>query len=148
MNLSIMTSKMMSDINAIRETTFVINGTYQNTVHEMHEIPEKTPDYVFSLYGGYVLLIFVTGLIQNGVTLSVFLREKRLWKVHNYFIVGLAFSDMGMCIFGNWMIIASAFNHRWVFQRHGTNFTIAFFMVSGQFILLMTLLFYSSFHNR
>lgn len=102
----------------ILETTFILNHTYKNRTHNK-VTAESIPDYVFSLYGTYVMVILLLGMLQNGVTLFVFLRTRRLWKVHNYFIVGLAFSDLGMCLFGNWLIVASAFNRRWIFQRVG-----------------------------
>ena len=113
-----MSTQISSDIHIFSETTLILNDTFEKDVQEL-PVLEQTPDYVFNIYGVYVCLIFVTGIFQNAVTIFVFLREKRLRKVHNYFIVGLAFSDIGMCIFGNWMIIVSAFNRHWIFQQQG-----------------------------
>lgn len=114
----VITLQRMSNVNVIQEFSLTINKTYVDTSKDKL-VPERAPNFMFLLYGCYVVLIFLTGLIQNAVTLFVFLREKRLWKVHNYFIVGLAISDIGMCIFGNWMIIVSAFSQAWMFQRAG-----------------------------
>jgi len=79
----------------------------------------KDVNMVYFMYGGYVVIIIVLGLVQNTMTVYVFVRDKRLRLFHNYYIVGLATADVGMCLTGNWMIAVAAFHGRWVFGRHG-----------------------------
>ncbi|XP_052237946.1 visual pigment-like receptor peropsin [Dreissena polymorpha] len=77
---------------------------------------------VYASYGAYVVLVLIFGLSQNLLTLYVFYSDRRLHSMHNYFIVGLSLADIGMCVFGNWMIIASSFSQHWVFGRIGCVF--------------------------
>ncbi|KAH3750400.1 hypothetical protein DPMN_184921 [Dreissena polymorpha] len=84
--------------------------------------PEEFQEFhaaVYILYGVYVLIVFLMGISQNTVTVVVFVREKRLHMMHNFFIIGLAVSDTGMCLCGHWMIVVSSFSYRWIFRRAG-----------------------------
>ena len=82
-------------------------------------VPIEYDKYVYVAYGFYVILIFILGMVQNSLTLFVFIQDRRLNKLHNYFIVGLAISDVGMCLCGHWMIIVSSFTRKWEFNRAG-----------------------------
>ncbi|KAH3754618.1 hypothetical protein DPMN_189298 [Dreissena polymorpha] len=82
---------------------------------------------VYASYGAYVVLVLIFGLSQNLLTLYVFYSDRRLHSMHNYFIVGLSLADIGMCVFGNWMIIASSFSQHWVFGRIGLPFLNFYF---------------------
>ncbi|XP_052814072.1 melanopsin-A-like [Mya arenaria] len=100
-------------------------------------------DSIYIFYGTYIGVIFILGLFQNSVTLYVFIRDKRLHKFHNYFIVALAIADVGMCLCGHWMVVVSALYHRWVFARQGCviyGFSTTFFGLS-QISLLASIAF-------
>jgi len=98
----------------------VSNGHSNMSVIETNlSATSEHADVVYWFYGGYVVLIFVLGVVQNTVTVYVFVRDKRLQLFHNYYIVGLAIADVGMCFAGHWMIVVSAFYKRWYFGRYG-----------------------------
>ena len=77
------------------------------------------PDVLYIIYSVYISLIFVLGLSQNSLTLYVFVKERCLRRSHNIFIIGLALSDVCMCVFSTWMVILSSAYHRWIFGYPG-----------------------------
>ena len=87
----------------------------QNFATHFHNVSEV----LYIIYSVYISLIFVLGLCQNSITLYVFVKERCLRRSHNIFIIGLALSDVCMCVFSTWMVILSSAYHRWIFGYPG-----------------------------
>ncbi|KAM8966888.1 opsin-5-like [Pelodytes ibericus] len=68
---------------------------------------------------GIIYLLFgLCSLFGNTTLLYISYKKRQLLKPAEYFIVNLAFSDLGMTVILYPLAITSSFSHRWIYGRH------------------------------
>ncbi|XP_063309100.1 opsin-5-like [Pelobates fuscus] len=80
----------------------------------LSNIPQAADNTVGIIY----LLFGMCSVFGNSLLLYISFTKRQLLKPAEYFIVNLAFSDLGMTVILYPLAITSSFSHRWIYGRH------------------------------
>ncbi|KAK3601893.1 hypothetical protein CHS0354_041830 [Potamilus streckersoni] len=110
-------------------------------VHEyvLGFVPPEVSPYVHLMNAFLLVLIYIFGVVENGIILAIFAKNKNLRSATNTFIIAMALGDFSLCFFGIPLSSTSSMAGRWIWGDIGCmieGFIVYFIGMANMYILM------------
>ncbi|KAL3847554.1 hypothetical protein ACJMK2_018511 [Sinanodonta woodiana] len=115
------------------------NRTLPVNAYVLGFVPPEVSPYVHHINAFLLVLIYIFGVLENGIILAIVAKNKNLRSAPNTFIIAMALGDFSLCFFGIPLSSTSSMAGRWIWDDTGCmieGFIVYFIGMANMYILM------------